>query len=111
MRCVWTTVSISVARTMRARIEYDESARTNSVRSSGTRGSLESRPDDDLDVRPLLERLRDPATPVGAQAGDEDTHRVPQPNQTLRRFRSMSYSASCTMRRMRSDSSITRLRE
>ena len=75
---------------------------------------LRVEPDDDLDIRPLLERLRDATTPVGAQPGDEDTHAAslpPQPNHTLRRVRSMSYSASCTMRRMRSDSSITRLRE
>ena len=84
MRCVCTTVSISVARTMRARIEYDESARTNSVRSSGTRGSLRVEPDDDLDVGPLLERLRDATTPVGAQAGDEDTHRGTPISRTTR---------------------------
>ena len=44
MRCECTTVSISVARTMRERIEYERVGRTNSVRSSGTRGSRVSSP-------------------------------------------------------------------
>ena len=76
---------------MRARIEYDESARTNSVRSSGTRGSRVSTPTIDLDVGPLLERLRDATAPERRQTGDEDAHRgAAQPNHTLRRVRSMS---------------------
>ena len=93
MRCVWTIVSTSVARTMRARIEYVAS-------DAHELGALERHPrvvrveaDDDLDVGPLLERLRDAAAPEGAQAGDEDTHAQllsPQPNHTLRRVRSMS---------------------
>ena len=91
MRCVCTIVSTWVARTMRARIEYDESVRTNSVRSSGDARIARVDADDDLDVGPLLERLRDAAAPVGRQSGDEDAHRrAAYPNQTLRRVRSMS---------------------
>ncbi|GIU91005.1 MAG: hypothetical protein KatS3mg010_2104 [Acidimicrobiia bacterium] len=44
IRCECTIVSIWVARTIRLRIEYDESARTNSVRSSGICGSRVSTP-------------------------------------------------------------------
>ena len=45
--------------------------------------------DDDIHVVALLECLRDAAAPERAEAGDEDaaTH---QPNQTDRRWRSMS---------------------
>src|SRR4051794_5373938 len=43
-RCVCSTVSTCVARTMRRRIEYDASACTNSVRVSGRRGSRVSTP-------------------------------------------------------------------
>jgi hypothetical protein len=43
-RKVCTMVSTWVARTIRLRIEYFWSDRTNSVRSSGTRGSLVPRP-------------------------------------------------------------------
>jgi hypothetical protein len=43
-RWVCTMVSTWVARTIRARIECDESVRTNSVRSSGVRGSWVSTP-------------------------------------------------------------------
>src|SRR5215207_2652025 len=43
-RCVWSTVSTCVARTMRRRIAYDASAFTNSVRVSGRRGSRVSTP-------------------------------------------------------------------
>src|SRR5215211_392231 len=43
-RCVWSTVSTCVARTMRRRIVYDASAFTNSVRASGRRGSRVSTP-------------------------------------------------------------------
>src|SRR5450631_1699981 len=43
-RKVWTMVSTWVARTIRLRMEYFWSDRTNSVRSSGTRGSLAPRP-------------------------------------------------------------------
>ena len=68
MRCVCRIVSTWVAATMRARIEYDESVRTNSVRSSGIRGSLRVDADDDLDVGPALELLRDAAAPVRRQA-------------------------------------------
>src|SRR5207302_9495517 len=66
--------------------------------------------DDDFDVGPAFERLRDAPAPVGGEPGDENTHRN-YPNQTERRVRNMSYRASCTIRRMRSVSSMTRLRE
>ena len=49
-------------------------------------------PDDDLDVVTALELLGDPASPEGADAGDECTHADarPQPAQTLVRARNMS---------------------
>ena len=71
-RKVWTMVSTWVARTMRLRIEYFWSERTNSVRSSGTRGSLAPRPEDHLDLGLSFECLGHPSTPKGVQAGDQD---------------------------------------
>ena len=93
MRCVWTIVSISVAR---------HDAGEDRVRRVGPHELralerharvLRVEADDDLDVRSLLERLRDATAPVGAQTGDEDAHAhqfLSQPNHTLRRVRSMS---------------------
>lgn len=44
IRWVWRIVSMPAALTIRLRIEYDESVRTNSVRSIGRRGSVVSTP-------------------------------------------------------------------
>ena len=89
MRCVCRIVSTWVA-------AHD--AGEDRVRRVGAHelGALERDPrvvrveaDDDLDVGPALERLRDAAAPVRRQPGDEDAHGR-YPNQTLRRVRSMS---------------------
>ena len=68
----------------------DESVRTNSVRSSGIRGIVRVDADDDLDVGPPFERLRDTAAPIRRKSGDEYAHCRGYPNHTLRRVRSMS---------------------
>ena len=110
-RCVCTIVSTLVAVTIRWRIEYDESARTNSVFSSGSLGIARVDADDEVDARLELEPLRDPRAPVRAETGDEDAvAHVAYPNQTLLRAWSMSCTASWIAARIRSDCSMTTLR-
>ena len=90
MRCVCTIVSTWVARTMRARIEYDESVRTNSVRSSGMRGSRVSTPTTTSTSGRCSSSCATRPPQKVRQPGDEDAHADRYPNQTLRRVRSMS---------------------
>ena len=61
------------------------------MRSSSTVGLVAVEADDDLDVGVGLELLGDPAAPERAEPGDEDaSSHGHQPNQTMRRLRSMS---------------------
>ena len=64
-------------------------------------------PDDEVDHRVALERLGEPAPEERPEAGEQDAH---QPNHTLRRLRSRSWSASWIDDRMLSAWSITTLR-
>ena len=63
--------------------------------------------DDRLDLRARLERLRQPAAPVGRQPGDEDPPRG-HPNHTDRRRPTMSNSSSWIVARMSSATVCTR---
>ena len=110
-RKVCTMVSTWVARTIRLRIEYFWSERTNSVRSSGTRGSLAPRPRI-ISISASASRAWAMRPPQKVSSPVISTRRpMAQPNQMLRRSRSMSWIESCSRARMLSASSITRLLE
>ena len=88
-------VSTWVARTIRLRIEYFWSERTNSVRSRGTRGSLAPRPRI-ISMSASASRAWAMRPPQKVSSPVIST-RLPmaQPNQMLRRSRSMSWRESC----------------
>ena len=89
---VSTTVSISAASTTRRSSACWAPTFTYSVRSSSTVRLLVVDADHGLDLGERLERLGEPAAPVGREAGDQDAPASPsaQPNQTDLRSASMS---------------------
>ena len=101
------TVSISAACTIRRSSACWVPTRTNSVRSSSSVGSSGLTPMIVSTLLVALERLRELAAPEGRDAGDED---AAHPNQTERRWASMSISSSWMRARISSATVWTRPR-